>query len=52
MPPVDLDVLAGSVVALGRLSLENPAIKEIDINPLIVRGNRPVAVDGLVVLAD
>lgn len=51
MPPVDLDGLAGSIVALGKLSLDHPAIREIDINPLIVRGNRPVAVDALIVLA-
>jgi hypothetical protein len=29
---------------------ENEKIKEIDINPLIISGSKPVAVDALVVL--
>jgi len=35
----------------GRRTLsENERIKEIDINPLILSGSQPVAVDALVVL--
>jgi hypothetical protein len=30
--------------------LENDAIKEVDANPLIISGNKPVVVDALVVL--
>jgi hypothetical protein len=37
-------------MAVGRIALEHPDIAEIDINPLIVRGSKPVAVDALVVL--
>jgi acetate---CoA ligase (ADP-forming) subunit beta len=51
MPPVDLDLLAGILVDVGRMSMENERIKEIDINPLIVRDGTPIAVDALVVLA-
>lgn len=51
MPAVDLDVLTGSLIAVGRLALDHPEIAEIDVNPLIVRGDRPIAVDALVVLA-
>lgn len=47
---VDLDVLSNSLMALGRIGLEHEEISEIDVNPLIVRGARPVAVDALVVL--
>jgi acetate---CoA ligase (ADP-forming) subunit beta len=36
---------------VGRIGLENDAVKEIDINPLILSGSKPVAVDALIVLA-
>ena len=46
----DLDILADILIALGRIGLENENINEIDINPLILSGGKPVAVDALVVL--
>jgi acyl-CoA synthetase (NDP forming) len=52
MPAVDRDVLADSLVAVGRIALDFPEIEAIDINPLIVRGRRAVAVDALMVLAE
>ncbi len=51
MPPVDRERLTGILVALGRLAIDYPEIAEIDINPLIVAGDKPVAVDALVALA-
>jgi acetyltransferase len=51
-PAVDADALAAVLVALGRLGLERPDIATVDVNPLIVVGSRPVAVDALVVLGD
>ena len=51
MGEVDLESLAASLKALGRIGLEHPEIAEIDVNPLIVEAGRPVAVDALVVLA-
>lgn len=50
MEPVDRDVLAAILMSLGRIGLEHEEVKEIDINPLIVRNGTPVAVDSLVVL--
>jgi len=50
MDTADLDMLADILVALGKIGLENESIKEIDINPLILSGGKPVAVDALVVL--
>ncbi|MEW6486341.1 MAG: acetate--CoA ligase family protein [Thermodesulfobacteriota bacterium] len=50
MAPVDLEELARCLTALGRIGVDHPEIREIDVNPLIVRGGRPVAVDALVVL--
>jgi hypothetical protein len=41
--------LAQSLVALGRIALEHPAIVEIDVNPMIVTAERTIAVDALVV---
>ena len=49
LPPADRDVLAEMLINLGRIGLENERIKEIDINPVILRGGLPVAVDALVV---
>ena len=51
MEPVDTDMLADILIAVGRLGIENEAVKEIDINPVIISTGKPVAVDALVVLA-
>lgn len=50
MEAVDLDVLTSCLEGLGRLGLEQYAVKDVDINPLIIRGNQLVAVDALVTL--
>ncbi len=50
MAPADKDMLAEILVAVGRIGMENKAIKEIDINPIIISNGQPVAVDALVVL--
>jgi len=50
MEPVDKDMLADILIEIGRLGIENEAVKEIDINPLIISRGKPMAVDALVVL--
>ena len=50
MEAADLDQLAEILIAVGNIGLENEAIKEIDMNPVILSGSRPIAVDALVVL--
>lgn len=50
MPEADRDLLADILINVGQIGLENDAVKEIDINPLILSGSKPVAVDALVVL--
>jgi len=50
MAAVDKDILAEMLMTVGRIGIENDRIKEIDINPLIISGGKPVAVDALVVL--
>lgn len=47
---VDKELLGNCLISIGNIGLENDAVAEIDINPMIVRGRRPVAVDALVVL--
>jgi acetyl-CoA synthetase (ADP-forming) len=50
MPAANLDLLCEILVNVGRIGMENEVIQEIDINPLILSGDKPVAVDALVVL--
>lgn len=50
MPPADVDQLAAILVGLSQIPLLHPQVREIDINPLILSGSRPIAVDALVVL--
>ena len=50
MEPVDRELLSKMLINVGKIGVENDAIKEIDINPVIISGSRPVAVDALVVL--
>ncbi len=47
-PAIDRDALADILEGLSRLALERPDIMSVDLNPLIVAGDRPVAVDALV----
>src|SRR5947207_34774 len=49
-PAVDAGALAAILVGLGRLAVERPEVQSVDVNPLIVRDGRPIAVDALVVL--
>jgi acetate---CoA ligase (ADP-forming) subunit beta len=51
-PPVDRPRLAQVLEVLGRLGVERPDIRAIDINPLIISGGVPVVVDALVELED
>ena len=49
-PAVDRNALKKALIGIGNLGVEHDEIAEIDINPLIISGNQPVAVDALVVL--
>ncbi|MBW2016465.1 MAG: acetate--CoA ligase family protein [Deltaproteobacteria bacterium] len=50
MEAADREILADALIALGKIGLENDEVKEIDVNPIILAGRQPVAVDALVVL--
>jgi len=47
---VDLNALVDILISVGRIGLEHDAIKEIDLNPVIISGDRPIVVDALVIL--
>jgi len=51
-PAVNRDILAQALVNLGKIGLEIEEVAEIDINPLIIHEDTPIAVDALVVLRD
>lgn len=52
MKSADRPKLARALVGLGRIGLEQDAVGEIDVNPLIISADGdPVAVDALVILA-
>jgi acetyl-CoA synthetase (ADP-forming) len=51
-PPVDPAALAELLVGLSRLAVERPDVRSVDVNPLIVRGAQPLAVDALVELGE
>ena len=50
MPAADLEALAEILVKVGTIGLDQAAVREIDINPIVLSGSRPVALDALVVL--
>jgi acyl-CoA synthetase (NDP forming) len=50
MKPINEKAMAGILVNLGNLGAACPAIEQIDINPLIVSGGNPVAVDASIIL--
>lgn len=51
MAAVDTEILTEMLINVGRIGLENDAVKEIDVNPVIIsKTGKPIAVDALVVL--
>lgn len=51
-PAVDKSLLAKALIAVGQIGLDYNEVKELDINPLIISGDKPVAVDALVILGN
>jgi acetyl-CoA synthetase (ADP-forming) len=49
-PPVDREILADILIAIGTIGMEQEKVREIDINPLKILDGKPIAVDALVVL--
>ena len=51
LPAADLPALAGILRAVGAIACLHPEIAEIDLNPLIIAGSKPVVADALFILA-
>jgi acyl-CoA synthetase (NDP forming) len=49
-PPVDRKALAQILIQVGQLGCACPSVREIDINPVMVRHGKPVAVDASVIV--
>jgi succinyl-CoA synthetase beta subunit len=50
-PAVDRKALVSALIGIGDLGYKHSEIAEIDINPVIIQGKKPVAADALVVLS-
>jgi acetyl-CoA synthetase (ADP-forming) len=50
MAAADKKLLTEMLMNIGRLSADIPGVSEIDLNPVIICGSKPVVVDALVVL--
>lgn len=49
-PPADLDAIANVLVAIGRLAIDQPAIRELDINPLLSDHRGVVGLDARIMV--
>jgi acetyl-CoA synthetase (ADP-forming) len=50
MEAADKKRLTDMLIAIGRIGLDIPEVSEIDLNPVIISGSKPVVVDALIVL--
>lgn len=50
-PAVDRAQVVAIIEAVAQIAADHPQIAEIDVNPLLIRGGEPVAVDALMVLS-
>jgi len=50
MPAADKEALADMLIRIGEIGVELESVAEIDLNPVILSGDKPVAVDALIVI--
>lgn len=50
IPPADLDRVAEFLVRISRLVTDFPEIVEMDLNPVVVSGGQPIAIDARIVV--
>jgi len=50
MPPVDRNLLADIITAVGKIGIDHDMVLEIDVNPLIISKGKPIAVDAAIIL--
>ncbi len=51
-PAVDREELVKTIMAVGQMAEDHPEIREIDVNPLLIDGSTPVAVDALIAVGE
>ena len=51
-PAVDRAALAAIIKAVAQMAEDHPEIREIDVNPLLIDGADPVAVDALIAVGE
>ncbi len=51
MEAADAESLADILIQLGKIGLEADHVQEIDLNPVIIFGKKPIVVDALMILA-
>ena len=49
-PEVDKTALVSVLMAVSTILVENPTVAQVDVNPLLLVGSQPVAVDALITL--
>jgi len=50
MEAADTDLLAQMLINVGQIGLDFDDVMEIDLNPVILSGSKPVVVDALIIL--
>jgi acetyltransferase len=50
LPPVNLLLLDEILIKISNMIVDFPEIKELDVNPLVIQGNRAIALDARIVL--
>ena len=50
MEAANMEILADILIQLGQIGLEIDHVREIDLNPVIISGAKPIVVDALVIL--
>jgi hypothetical protein len=50
MPQVKLEVLTQILQTVGHIALLHPEIDEVDLNPVMIRGDEPVVSDALIII--
>lgn len=50
-PAVDRRALSQALIAVGQVLRDHPRVSQVDLNPLILEGEHPVAVDAVITLA-
>jgi succinyl-CoA synthetase beta subunit len=50
MEAADKDILANMLISVGSIGLDFEEVQEIDLNPVIISGTKPVVVDALIIL--